>query len=311
MEGKTSLILAARSNSAKAIKAILRIVNNPDKLASMQDIRGNTALIEAAEDNSVESIKAILHNVNNPEALVCITNAYGMTAMMHAAGFFEPDSLIAILDNVNNVNQLAFMKNKDDYNALMLAADLGRYRSINVLLDRVKNPTELIYFANDDGKTALMLACHEKWEDESVYDFKVDTINAILKREKKVRDPSQQISPTYSKRKNSYIPLDNDSLIFMKDSEGMNAFMFAMQSNFGSAALELLNWTSDKLSLFTENNIKQLTALDLISEEWYEEICDELIENLENLDISDDSQNINDALSLIENHIPTFLKIEL
>ena len=93
-----------------------------------------------------------------------------------------------------------------------------------------------------------------------------------------------------------------DSLIFLKDSEGMNAFMLAAKVKNIEAVLTLLIWTTDNLALFTEKNNSQQTALDFVDEN----MCDLLIENLEELKISMDIRNLDDLLTILRKHKASF-----
>jgi len=219
----------------------------------------------------------------------------GRTALIHAISHNHLKSIKAILNNVNNADQLAFMKNKDDYNALMHAAVCGDYYTITTLLDHVKNPIELIYSSNSDGETALMVCSKNRFIDNT----DSNSITAMLENVKKIRDPYYKFSPTYPKGKNSYIPLNLDSLIFIKNTKWMNAFMIALTVNNIRAALTLLNSTTDILRLFSEENLEQCTVIDLFHKEYGVDMCDALIERVEQLQISNNSEDLDTVMWLL------------
>ena len=293
-DGRKMLNYALRLDNAELLKILLDSVNNPEELLTMQDLQGKNLLMDAASQGKAKSIEVILRSVKNPEAFAMMKDAEGRTALMHAISDNNTNSIEAILSNVSNADQLAFMKNKDDYNALMLAAVCGDYCSITTLLDHVKNPIELIYSSMPDGTTALMLAAKCDYLDDS----EDNVITAILEKAKKMRDPYYRMSPKYKKGKNSYISLDLDFLIYMKNSMGMNAFMFAMKNGIPSAILPFLILATDKLGLFIEKNNDQKNALDFIDEE----LCNDLISDLESKKISMELQDIDGVISLLENH---------
>ena len=296
VDGREMLSYALRMDNAELLKILLDSVDNPEELLTMQDSQGKNLLMDAASQGRPKSIEVILKSVKNPEAYATIRDSEGLTALMHAIVKCHPTSLKAILSNVNNPDQLAFMKDNDDYNALMLAGIFVENETFTVLLDHVKNPTELIYSSKPNGTTALMLFIIYSFID----DIDSNPITIMLDKLKKVRDPNQRMSLTYSKGKNAYIPLDPDSLIFMKDSRGMNAFMLAVNENHIRAAILLLKLTTDKLSLFNENNNDQRTALDLFDNEHGERMCDALIERVEHLQLSDHSEDLVIVLRLLQ-----------
>jgi ankyrin repeat protein len=196
---------------------------------------------------------------------------------------------------VKNPDQLALMKTQNDYNALMLEAIVGGYNTTKALLNHVKNPAELIYSTDSKGLTALMLCSKNRFIDNT----DSNSITAMLENVKKIRDPYYKFSPTYPKGKNSYIPLNLDSLIFIKNTKWMNAFMIALTVNNIGAALTLLNSTTDILRLFTEENLEQRTAIELFHKEYGVDMCDALIESVEQLQISDNSQDLDTVMWLL------------
>ncbi len=301
VDSREMLNYALRFDNAELLKIFLDSVDNPEELLTMQDSEGKNLLMYAASQGKAKSIEVILRSVKNPEAFVMMKDAEDRTALMLAISHNHLESIKAILSNVGNADQLAFMKNKDHYNALMLAAVCGDYYTITTLLDHVKNPIELIYSSMHDGTTALMLAAKDDYLDNS----EDNVITAILERAKKVRDPNYRFSPTYSKGKNSYIPLNLDSLIFMKNSKGMNAFMAAIKNGIPQAILPFLILATDKLGLFDKNNNDQKNVLDFIDEK----LCNELISELGSKKISMELQDIDGVLSLLKNHRASYSRM--
>jgi ankyrin repeat protein len=260
----------------------------------MIDSQGMNLLMHAASQGKAKSIDVILRSVKNPGAFAMMKDSEGRTALMHAISHNHLKSIKAILSNVGNADELAFMKNKDDYNALMQAVLHGSYETITTLLDHVKNPIELIYSSSSNGRTALMLAA----KDHYLPHYEPNVITAILENAKKIRDPYYRMSPKYKKGKNAYIFLDLDNLIYMKDSKGMNAFMFAMKNGIPHAILPFLILATDKLGLFDKKNNDQKNVLDFIDEE----LCNDLIRDLGSKKISMKLHDVDDVLSLLENH---------
>ena len=295
VDGKKMLSYALRMDNAELLKILLDSVDNPEELLTMKDSQGKNLLMDAASQGKAKSIEVILRSVKNPEAFAMMKDSEGRTALIHAISHNHLKSIKAILNNVNNADQLAFMKNKDDYNALMHAAVCGDYYTITTLLDHVKNPIELIYSSNSDGETALMVCSKNRFIDNT----DSNSITAMLENVKKIRDPYYKFSPTYPKGKNSYIPLNLDSLIFIKNTKWMNAFMIALTVNNIGAALTLLNSTTDILRLFTEENLEQRTAIDLFHKEYGVDMCDALIESVEQLQISNNSQDLDTVMWLL------------
>ena len=261
--GCTALMHAVRTNNTELIKALLSGVNDRDMLACMKDNYGHTALMHAAVANEPESITTLLNMVKNPEALAFIADEVGMTALMLAAYRDCSESIHALLTSVRNGKQLAFMKNKSDFNALMLAALGNHTESIKALLDNIKNPEELVYFSNNDGTTALMICSR----NEHGFDFNPHGIIAMLETVKKIRDP--------------------DSLIFLTDIKGMNAFMIAAEQNNDLAVATLFHCATDKLELLKEQDKKERTALDILDPV----LCDGLIRILNQQIIAMDLQD--------------------
>ena len=322
-EGKNLLLYAASKGKVKSIEVILRSVKNPDALASMKDVNGMTALICAVANCNIKSIKAILSGVKDPDALASIKDANDMTALMYATlgykdifvktlldGVNNPDALAcvkdengktalgyaieyggetvnAILSNVSNADHLIWMKNDKGMTLLNQAAKEGSNTTAQALLDYVKNPAELIFFPDNDGKTALIRST----KNGNIDEFNVDVVTTMLEGATKVRDPYYRMSPKYKKGKNAYISIDRDALIFLKDSKGMNAFMYAVKYSNEHTMLKLFNWATDKLALLEEKNNANETALDLIEEEF----CDHLIEILE----EDNSKDVDVLLALL------------
>ncbi len=277
-DGKT-LLMHLRMDNVELIKFLLNSVNNPDELLTMKDSKGKNVLMYAASSGNAKSIEVILSVVKNPEAFATMRDSEGMTALMYAICEDQTDSTKAILSNVKNADELAFMKDKDDYNALMLAAIYCQEFTITVVLDYVKNPIDYIYYSMDDGTTALMLGAKAEYYD--LFDDDISNkMTAILEKVKKVRDL--------------------DSLIFMKDSQGMNAFMFALEENNITPALTLLDSTTDILRLFTEKNNDQRTAIDLFYTENIDSLCDALIERVEHLQLSDHSEDLVTVMRLLQ-----------
>ena len=189
--------------------------------------------MSAASQGKVKSIDVILRSVKNPEAFAMIKDSEGNTALILAISHNRSVSIKAILSNVNNPDQLAFMKDNDDYNSIMIAAIYGGDKSMNALLNHVKNPAELIYSSNSKGVTALMLCC----QHQNIENIDSNSITAMLEKAKEIRDPYYKFSLTYSKGKKSYIPLNLDHLIFIKNTKWMNAFTIALKGNNVGAAL--------------------------------------------------------------------------
>ncbi len=299
VDGMTALLHAVHRNYTDPIKALLNGVSNPETLVYRVDEEGITALMHAASRGSDKSIMELLGSVKNPEKLASMQDKKGRTALMRAASKDYSEASKALLGGVRNPNQLLYMKNQNDYNALMLATMKGSSATIEALLEFVEYPAELIYFSNNDGKTLLMLGAKNKYID----DIDSNVITAILERATKVHDPHYKISPTYAKRKNTYIHLDPDKLILLKDPKGMSAFMHAIKNNNKLAILTLFNWTKDKLALLQDINKKNKTALDLLNEK----MCDELIEKLENQELSEHMHDAQLALSLLQKQKAFFL----
>ncbi len=323
---KIELMDAIDNKHIKSIKALLHGVKNPDALASLKNIHGEHVLASAAEHNYFLAIEAILSGVNNPDELACLIDGEGQIALMYAANNNHRESIKAILSSVSNTKQLACMRNQDDCNALDLAASTGSPQTIQALLDYVNDPIELIYSSCNNGKTALMLCIYNDKEDDYIYS---NPITAILEKIYKVGQEKaneiRNLGPRkflLDEKKNalkvpSIDPLiflkdsngmnalrvpSIDSLIFLKDSEGMNAFMLAAKVKNIEAVLTLLIWTTDNLALFTEKNNSQQTALDFVDEN----MCDLLIENLEELKISMDIRNLDDLLTILRKHKASF-----
>lgn len=333
---KTALTYAAIFNNPESIKTILSYVSNPELLANMEDADGMTALLHVVHRNYTDSIKAILNGVSNPETLVYRVDEEDITILMHAASRGSDKSIIellgsvknpekvasmqdkkgrtalmraaskdhteaikALLSGVRNPNQLLFMRNQNDYNALMLATMKGSSATIEALLEFAEYPAELIYFSNNDSKTLLMLGAKNKYID----DINSNVITAILERVTTVRDHDYKITSTCAQGKNAYIYLDRDKLILLQDPKGMSAFMYAIKNNNKLAVLTLFNWTKDKLALLQDINIKNKTALDLLNEE----MCDELIEKLENQQLSAHMPDTELVLSLLQKQKTRFL----
>jgi ankyrin repeat protein len=294
-DGKTMLLHTLHLDSAELIKFLLESVNNSDELLSMKDAQGKNLLMHAASSGKAKSIEVILSVVKNPEAFAMIRDSEGMTALTHAIISGETKSIEAILRNVNNPDQLAFMKNQKGYNALMLEAIVGGYYTTLALLNHVKNPAELIYSTDSKGNTALMLCC----ANQSIENIDSNSITAMLEKTKEIRDPYYKFSLTYSKGKKSYIPLKLDYLIFIKNTKWMNAFTIALDGNNVGAALTLLNSTTDILRLFTEKNLKKRTAIDLFHKEYGAEMCDALIERVEQLQLLNNSEDLVIVMSLL------------
>ena len=295
---KEILNYALRMDNTELLKILLDIVDNPEELLTMKDSKGKNLLMNAASSYKVKSIKFILSFVKNPEALAAMKDSKGMTALMHAIMSGESKSIEiinAILSNVSNADQLVFMKNQKGHNALMLEAIVGDYYTTKALLNQVKNPAELIYSTDSKGNTALMLCC----ANQSIEDIDSNSITAMLEKAKEIRDPYYKFSLTYSKGKKSYIPLNLDHLIFIKNTKWMNAFTIALKGNNVGAALTLLNSTTDILRLFTEENLKKRTAIDLFHREYGVEMCDALIERVEQLQLLNNSEDLDIVMSLL------------
>ena len=305
--GHTALMHATYNKHVESIKVLLHGVNNPDALASLMNNYGEHALISAAMENDYKIIEAILSGANHPEELACLMDGEDQIALMYAVSFDHEESIKAILSSVSNAKQLAFMKNPDGYNALMLLASIGSPKSIQTLLDYVKDPIELIYSSSNKGTTPLMLCIENEVEDDDIYS---NAITAILEKVQRVlREKANEIHNLGSrkflideKKINTLRVPSIDSLIFLKDSEGMNAFMLAVKANNIVAALTLVIWTTDNITLFTEKNNSQQTALDFVGED----MCDLLIENLEELKISMDLHDLDDVLTTLEEHKARF-----
>jgi ankyrin repeat protein len=300
--GNSMLMHALRLDNAELVKFLLSSVNNPEAVISTNDSKGMNLLMRASSSAKAKSIEVILSVGKNPEAFAMNRDSKGMTALMHAIGQHHPISIKAILSNVNNPDKLALMKDKHGNTALMQLAAYGYSKPVTALLDYVKNPIELIYSSMPDGTTPLMLFI----KNLRIVDIDSNPITKILEKLKKVRDPNFRFSPKYRKGKNAYISLPPDSLIFMKDSKGMNAFMFAVQRIGTLAASTLLISTTDKLELFTAKNNDQLTALDLLHPEYGEEMCDALIERVEQLQISNNSQDLDTVMWLLRDRKARF-----
>jgi ankyrin repeat protein len=286
---------ALSMDNTELLKILLDIVDNPEELLTIKDEQGKNLLMQAASSNKVKSIEVILNVVKNPETFAMIRDLEGMTALMHAIMSGEAKSIKAILRNVNNTDQLAFMKNQKGYNALMLEAIVGGYFTTKALLKHVKNPAELIYSTNSKGVTALMLCC----QYQDIENIDSNSITAMLEKAKEIPDPYYKFSLTYSKGKKSYIPLNLDHLIFTKNTKWMNAFMIAIEGNNVGAALTLLNSTTDILRLFTEENLKKHKAIDLFHKEYGVEMCDALIERVEQLQLLNNSEDLDIVMSLL------------
>jgi ankyrin repeat protein len=224
----------------------------------------------------------------------------GMTALMLAASHNNAESIKALLSNVNNATQLAFMKNKDDYNALMLAVFDGSTETINALLDHVKSPAELIYFSNHSGTTVLMLCA----QNENIDDTDSNVMTVMLERATKVRDPNYRMSTKYKKGGNTFISLEPDSLIFLTDINGKNAFMVAAEESNDVALVTLFNWTTDKLGLLKEKNNSQRITVDLLDPDQ----CHKLIEEMEVHRESMDLQDVDAVLTLLQKQMAHFLQ---
>jgi hypothetical protein len=121
----------------------------------------------------------------------------------------------------------------------------------------------------------------------------------MLEKAKEIRDPYYKFSLTHSKGKKSYTPLNLDHLIFIKNTKWMNAFTIALKGNNVGAALTLLNSTTDILRLFTEVNLEQRTAIDLFHKEYGVEMCDALIERVEQLQLLNNSEDLDILMSLL------------
>ena len=78
--------------------------------------------------------------------------------------------------------------------------------------------------------------------------------------------------------------------------------MYAAKANNIVAALTLLLWTTDNVALFTEKSNADKTALDFVCED----MCDLLIENMKNPEISMDLHNLNDLLTILREHKARF-----
>ena len=79
----------------------------------------------------------------------------------------------------------------------------------------------------------------------------------------------------------------------------MNAFMKALEGNNIGAALILLNSTTDILRLFTEKNLEQRTAIDLFHKDHGVDMCDALIERVEQLQLLNNSEDLDIIMSLL------------
>ncbi len=295
VDGRKMLSYALSMDNAELLKILLGSVDNPEELLTMKDSQGKNLLMDAASKAKVKSIVIILRSVKNPETFAMMKDSEGMTALMYAIMSGEPKAIKAILRNVNNPDQLAFMKNQKGYNALMLVAIYGDYYTTTTLLNHVKNSAELIYSSNSDGETALMVCSKNRFIDNT----DSNSITAMLEKAKTIPYPYYKFSPTYSKGKNSHIPLNLDSLIFIKNTKWMNAFTIALKGNNVGAALTLLNSTTDILRLFTEENLEQCTAIDLFHKEYGVDMCDALIERVEQLQISNNSQDLDTVMWLL------------
>lgn len=298
-----ALMDAIDNKHIKSIRALLHGVKNPDALASLKNNYGEHVLAYAAEHNYFLAIEAIFSGINNPEELACLKDGEDQIALMYAATYDYGESIKAILSSVSNTKQLACMRTPDDCNALDLAASNGSPQTIQALLDYVNDPIELIYSSCNNGITALMLCIDNDYEDDDIYS---NVITAILEKVQRVRREKANEIHNLGPRKflidekkiNALRVPSIDSLIFLKDSKGMNAFMLAAKANNIVAALTILIWTTDNVALFTEKNNSQQTALDFVDED----MCDLLIENLEELKISMELQDIDGVISLLENH---------
>ena len=295
VDGREMLSYALRMDNAELLKILLDSVDNPEELLTMKDAQGKNFLMSAASQGKVKSIEVILRSVKNPEAFAMMKDSEGNTALILAISHNRSASIKAILSNVNNPDQLAFMKDNDDYNSIMIAAIYGGDKSMNALLNHVKNPAELIYSSNSKGETALMLCCANQF----IEDIDSNSITAMLEKAKTIPDPYYKFSPTYSKGKKSCIPLNLDYLIFIKNTEWMNAFMKALEGNNIGAALILLNSTTDILRLFTEKNLEQRTAIDLFHKDHGVDMCDALIERVEQLQLLNNSEDLDIIMSLL------------
>jgi ankyrin repeat protein len=280
--GFTALMLAVSYRQTQSIKALLSGVNFPDAIVRQKNNYGEHALTIAAFENKFTIINLILSAVKNPEELACMRDGEDHTALMYAASFDHHESVTAILSSVSNTKELALMKSPDGYNALMLAAMSGSSQTIQALLDHVKNPNELIFSFSNERTTALMLCVfnikRKKNMTISENDIYSNKITAILNKVKKVQDIN--------------------SLISLKDTNGMNAFMLAVEANNLVPALTLLVWSTDKVALFKEKNAEDKTVLDFITKN----MCDSLIEVAGELKISKDLKDVDEVLLLLQKH---------
>lgn len=286
--GRTALIHAVIHDEAESIKTILNQVKNPDALACLRDNKRNHALTIAANNNSFLSIEALLGGVKYPDTLAHMEDGEGDIALTYASTYNFYESIEAILTNVSNASQLILKKNLNGFNSFMLAASNGCAKTIKALLNRVEDPIELIYASSNKGETVLMICISNENEDNNINS---NVINAIFEKVQEVqREKAREIS-------------DIETLIFLKDIEGMNAFMLAARAKNTIAALTLFNWTTDKLALMQEKNINNKTALDYLNEE----MCDELIEKLENQELSAHIHDAELILSLLQKQKACFL----
>jgi hypothetical protein len=75
--------------------------------------------------------------------------------------------------------------------------------------------------------------------------------------------------------------------------------MIALTVNNIGAALTLLNSTTDILRLFTEENLEQRTAIDLFHKEYGVDMCDALIERVEQLQLLNNSEDLDIVMGLL------------
>jgi ankyrin repeat protein len=270
--GCTALIYAARTDNTELIKVLLNSVNDPDRLACLKDDYGHTALMHATVADVPESIKTLLSIVKDPEALASMTNNEGMNALMLATYRGYTESVTALLTSVRNGKKLALMKNTSDFNALMLASLRNHTKTIKALLDNINNSEDLVYYPNNKGITALMICC----KNESKLDFNPEGIAVMLKTVKKIRDP--------------------DSLIFLQDINGMNAFMIAAKENNDLAVATLFHWATDKLALLKEEDKNQRASVNFIDPVLRDGLISLMMRNIIPIDI----QDLDEVLFLLE-----------
>jgi hypothetical protein len=117
-----------------------------------------------------------------------------------------------------------------------------------------------------------MICC----KNENGLDFNPHVITTMLDKVKKVRNP--------------------DSLIFLKDSDGMNAFMIAAKENNDLAVATLFYWATEKLVLLKEKDDKEEIALNLLDPI----LCAGLIRLVNGNRISVEPQDLNEVLYLLQ-----------